>query len=452
MAVSNLLRPVAPDTGRLLELADWAVGELGAGADYVQVFAESTLHVKVECVDGEVLAVCVEPRDGLCCLVTKDGLWRFKAVAPSQLPALAGWLGAAGSAAAPPWEPSATADGFTPLAAPAWSVPDHPGSGPAHTIRSVEDFVCRNTAVADTNGVRSRTTTRTLRQRVEATVTVHGRRYRGLNRWLSNGAEERAHPGAHEISRVALEHARNSAAAVMTGRHRTPVVFGPAAAAGFLHELVGHALEADNFSLGSDYITRLREPGNVPAALTLRDDATVAHGYGSYAIDDEGRAAGVTTLLENGEIGAPLTAMRAAQRGGHRPTANGRRQDYRFLAIPRATNTVALPGPDDPGRLSEDPRNGVLQVGCLGAGMINLSTGEFSFAALNCSYVTPAGDRVPVRDVSLVGDALATLARLEGIGSDFGGDNVTCGKQGQSLGIGIYSPSMRYAALDWSAG
>jgi predicted Zn-dependent protease len=83
--------------------------------------------------------------------------------------------------------------------------------------------------------------------------------------------------------------------------------------------------------------------------------------------------------------------------------------------------------------------------------MINLVTGEFSFAALNCAYITPGGERVPVRDVSLVGDALRTLARLEGVGSDFAGDNITCGKQGQLVGIGVYSPSMRYAALDWSA-
>ncbi|MGW7259945.1 metallopeptidase TldD-related protein [Streptomyces sp. NPDC054834] len=441
-----------PNVERLLELAEWALGELRAAADYVQVFAESTLHVRVECVDGDILATGVEPRDGLGCLVSKDGVWRFKAVAPSQIPVLVSWLGASGHARTPLWPSRATAAGFTPFDASAWLVPEQPESGGTSSIRSVEDFVCRSIAVADTAGVRSATTTRTLRQRVEVTLTVDGRRYRGLSRWLKNGTEERTHPGAHAITRVALGHARNSAAATVSGKRRTPVVFGPAAAAGFLHELVGHALEADNFALGSDYITRLRKPGALPAGLTLLDDATVPHGYGSYTIDDEGRAAGVTTLLENGEIGTPVTSLRAAQRGGYPPTANGRRQSYQFLAVPRATNTVAFSGAEDPGLLGEDPRTGVLHVGCLGAGMINLSTGESSFAALNCSYATPTGDRVPLRDVSLLGDALDTLSRLEGIGSDFGGDNITCGKQGQSVGIGIYSPSMRYAALDWSAG
>ncbi|WP_050779524.1 TldD/PmbA family protein [Streptomyces sp. C] len=241
------------------------------------------------------------------------------------------------------------------------------------------------------------------------------------------------------------------ARAALRGRHRTPVVFGPTAAVGFLHELVGHALEGDNFAMTSDYVTALRKPGAVPELLTLHDDATLADGYGSYAIDDEGVEGRTTVLVANGEIGSPLTSVRAAQRHGYTPTGNGRRRDYRELPLPRASNTVVPPGTEDPAALAEASREGLLHVGCLGAGMINLATGEFSFAALNCTYLTPDGHRVPVRDVSLFGDALDTLRRAEAVGSDFGGDSITCGKQGQMIGIGLFSPSMRYSALDWSA-
>ena len=83
--------------------------------------------------------------------------------------------------------------------------------------------------------------------------------------------------------------------------------------------------------------------------------------------------------------------------------------------------------------------------------MIHLTTGEYSFAALNCVYVTPAGNRVAVPDVTLVGDALGTLARLEAVGPDFEGDNVSCGKRGQLIGIGVYGPSMRFDSLVWNA-
>ncbi|WP_433498657.1 TldD/PmbA family protein [Sphaerimonospora sp. CA-214678] len=439
----------APDVERLKEAAARAVRELTGTADYVQVFAESTLAVSVECTDGEVAATCGDLREGLGCLVLKDGGWRYRSVTPAQAGGIADWLGAPRPATGPVWASCPDASGFTPVGPADWQVE---GGTVPQSIRSVEDFTYRRYAVADTEGNAYAGATHILRRRVEASVVVSGRRYRGLSRWLREGAAA-VHAGGpvQDLVHTALGHARDSAAAAVSGKHRTPVVFGPSAAAGFLHELVGHALEADNFLLDSDYITELRRSRTLPPALTIRDDPAVEHGYGSHPADDEGLAAAPTTMVENGELGVPLTSIRTAQRGGYRRTASARRTDFRSPAIPRASNTVVLPGSDDPNLLVRSSGGGVLYVGSLGAGMIYLGTGEFTFAGLNCHYLTPAGDRIPARDVSLVGNALRTLARLEGIGSDFGGDNATCGKQGQLIGIGLYSPSMRYAALDWSA-
>jgi PmbA/TldA metallopeptidase C-terminal domain len=433
----------------LLDLADWAVGQLRGKADYVQAFAESTLEIRTECADGQRLATCMEPRDGLGCVVRKDGVWRYRRWSPSTSEDLFSWLTDGDLVAGQPahWPvPTGTSD-FTPLQPEEWLVP----GGDVWSIRTKEDYVARAIAVVDTEGVRASSVTRSVRQRVEATVAADGHKYRGLSRWLRRGFARHPHPGGSYVTSVALSHARDTACGSQGGKHRTPVVFGPSAGAGFLHELIGHALEGDNFVMGSDYITRLRKPGAIPASLSLRDDPTIEHGHGSYEIDDEGRPARVTTLVERGEIGRPLTSVRVVHRSGYTPTGNGRRRTYRELAIPRASNTVAMPGTDDHRSFWDATGTGVLYVGCLGAGMINLVTGEFSFAALNCAYITPAGERVPVRDVSLVGDALDALSRLEGIGSDLDGDNITCGKQGQMVGIGIYSPSMRYASLDWSA-
>ncbi|MGA5699818.1 TldD/PmbA family protein [Peterkaempfera bronchialis] len=439
----------APGIEQLRDIAGWAARELRGAADYLQVFAESTLAVSVECTSGEPSATCGDLREGLGCLALKDGRWRYKAVTPDQVDTVADWLGAPRPAATPPWVPGPGAAGFRPVDPQAWLVGQ---DGDPYSVRSVEDATYRRYAVADSEGAAYAGASYTLRRRVEAGLLAAGRRYRGLSRWLRKGtAAVDADASVEDLVNTALGHARDSAKAAFIGKHRTPVVFGPSAAAGFLHELVGHALEADNFRLDSDYIKGLRRPGALPAALSLRDDPTVEHGYGSYPADDEGFTATVTTLLQNGEIGSPVTCLRTAQRGGLRRTANARRVDFRSPAIPRAANTVVVPGADDPALLLRGEGSGVLHVGGLGAGMINLGTGEFSFAALNCHYLTPNGDRVPARDVSLVGNALDTLARLEGIGSDFGGDNATCGKQGQLIGIGLYSPSMRYAALDWSA-
>ncbi|MEV7726871.1 TldD/PmbA family protein [Streptomyces sp. NPDC087917] len=440
----------------LLELAQWAVERLRDSADYVQVYAESTLEVRVECLDGEVLATCVEPREGLGCMVRKDDRWRHRAFSAEELAELPSW-----QAGSTPLGPEAVAARwperedvpFTPVAARDWLVHD---TKTPHSLRTMEDFTARAVAVVDTEGVRASSATRLVRRRAEATVTVDGGRYRGLNRQLERGPKAGLGLGGGavlpaDVAREALGHAQDSARAALRGSHRTPVVFGPTAAVGFLHELVGHALEGDNFAMRSDYITALRKPGAIPAGLSLYDDATLADGYGSYAIDDEGHAGRSTVLVANGEIGSPLTSVRAAQRHGYTPTGNGRRRDHRELPLPRASNTVVPPGAEDPAALLGAVREGVLHVGSLGAGMINLATGEFSFAALNCTYLTPDGHRVPVRDVSLFGDALDVLRRVEGVGSDFGGDSITCGKQGQMIGIGLFSPSMRYSALDWSA-
>lgn len=438
------------DGGSLLDCAEWAVGELKGAADYVQAFAESTVEIRIESVDGTPLATSVEPRQGVGCLVRQGPRWRYRHVPVSALDSLSSWLTAAGpEARRAPGRPYPAAVGeYAPVPAEQWL--DAAQTTP-YSVRATEDLTCRAVAVADTEGVRAASESRTLRHRVEASVVVDGNRYRGLSRWLRRDDGEIEHPGGAHLTAVALEHARNASRATVGGKHRTPVVFGPSAAAGFLHELIGHSLEGDNFAIDSAYLAALRRPGAVPAVLSLRDDPTVPHGYGSFGIDDEGAAACVTTLVEKGELGQPLTSVRAVHRNGYAPRGNGRRRSYREPAIPRASNTVVLPGSDDPAALLAPHGTGLLLVGCLGAGMINLVTGEFSFAGLNCSYLTPGGELLPVRDVSLVGDALEALARLEGVGSDFAGDNVTCGKQGQLVGIGVYSPSMRYAALDWSA-
>lgn len=446
----------APDEQGLLELADWMLANLRDAADYVQVYVSRSLTVHSEAYDGQALATGVEPLTGVGCLIRQGSRWRYRHGTPSSLTRLASWLDASAS----PTPSDAPAEalragtrplGYVPISAPKWMTPD---PRTEYSLLVMEDFTSRAFAVADTDGVRAVCADQVLRQRVKATVTADGHPYRGMNRRVLRGATiaEASAQGTADLVRVALDHALDASVATLAGLRRTPVVFGPSAGAGFLHELVGHALEGDNFALDSPYTTRLRQPGVLPAALTVEDDPTIPDGYGSYAIDDEGTPARTTPLLSGGEVGAPLACVRTVHRSGGAPTGNGRRRSYRDLAIPRASNTVVRAGGDPTTELHAVGPQGLLHVGCLGAGMINLMTGEYSFSALDCTFITPDGHRVPVRDVSLFGDALDTLERIEGVGSDVGGDSVSCGKQGQMIGIGIYSPTMRFAALDWSAG
>nr|WP_239091504.1 TldD/PmbA family protein [Streptomyces sp. SID14478] len=315
----------------------------------------------------------------------------------------------------------------------------------------MEDFTARTIAVADSDGLRASSSSQRTRQRLEATVSDHGARSRGLSRYVLHETSQRPYPGAGAVARQALDNALHASRAAVTGQFCTPVVFGPSAAAGFLHELIGHALEGDNFALDSVYLAALRRGPAITDKLTIIDDPSLADGHGSRPIDDEGMQTRPTTLLAQGKIVSPLTSVRTSRRNGYTPSGSGRRMDYRHLALPRASNTVVLPGTEEPTEMHRDTRAGVLIVDCLGAGMINLATGEFSFAGLNCTYVTPGGERIPARDVSLVGDALDALSRIDAIGSDMGGDSSTCGKQGQLVGIGVFSPSMRFTGLKWTA-
>ncbi|RSM61971.1 hypothetical protein DMB66_23190 [Actinoplanes sp. ATCC 53533] len=443
----TLADDIEAGAGQVLEIARRALANCRPVADYAQVFAEFSLQARWECRDGEAIATGLEPLAGLGCLIREaGGRWRRRAFSSREVPALSQWCGAPDDRPSLEWTEMPTTIGFLPLAPEDW-LPI--ATDRACSVRSVEDFVLRTAAVVDTDGAHSSQTTRTLRHRVETTMTVGGRGYRGLSRRFRREQVDVSLAESRELVRVAQARAHATASAAVRGRRRTPVVFGPSAGAGFLHELIGHALEGDNFSLGSTYLANLCRPNAVPALLTMRDDPTVPHGFGSFDFDDEGMVARATTLVENGEIGTPLTSFRVARRNGYTRTPNGRRQDFRELAIPRASNTVVLPGPEDPARLLEDSTEGVLHVGSLGAGMINLVTGVFTFAAIDCTFIGPDGSRSPVRDVSLTGDAVRILGRIEGIGTDFGGDNITCGKQGQLVGIGIYSPSIRFAALDW---
>lgn len=440
--------PVAVDPGvpaaadpthdsELLNLARRAVADHASPGSYVQAFVERTVEVRVDTCNGETAHAAVELREGVGVLIESDGTARYRS-APLGARDHAGGAELGGAL-------EAALDHHAVPAQRWWTPPVRDAR-----LRSIEDCVVRTFAVADSTGVATSSLDRTVRQRLEVVLATGPISSRGMSRRVFRTLEEDTWSGAAALVGRAYANARRAASAVQLGSRRTPVVFGPGAATSFLHELVGHAMEIDNDAMNTPYLQGLRRPGAVPACLTLVDDPTVPGGYGSYAVDDEGTTARPHALVVEGAYVSPLTSRSTASRYGAPATANGRRTGYTERPLPRTSNTVARPGADALDAMHRD-RRGVLCVGGLGSGMINLATGEYSFAGLECHYLTPDGSRVEVRDVALVGDALGTLARLEAVGPDFAGDNVTCGKRRQLVGVGVFGPSMRYDALSWTA-
>jgi predicted Zn-dependent protease len=452
------------DCDRLLEVArTLAARARAASVDFAQVFAEESDGLRVETINGVRTGVVALPRIGVGCTIRVGKVWRHRYAPLDGVEDLVAWMRAAvgrddglapvevTGTVGPPrrWDARSVEDFVVP--ARRWWPDVDEERRPSMTIRCTEDVTFRRFAVMDTDGRSTMQVQPLVRRRVEAVVL-------GADGPSRSWAREVSVPGAAEdpaalqrLIRVAVTSAERMLSARATGERCTPVVFGPAAGAAFVHELIGHSLEDDNAVLAGGYAGRLRDGPVGPSCLTVADEPDRDAGYGSIRVDDEGIPATGATLLDAGTVRSTLTTVRSAARSAAALSGNGRREDYRFPTLPRATNTVVRPGRADPAALLEPGDGEVLYLRSMASGEVEPTTGRFRFAAMDGVLLTRSGEPAPVRDVILAGDALSALMRLEAVGNDLGGDNVTCGKQGQSVGIGLFSPTMRFADLTWRA-
>ncbi|MEW2175214.1 TldD/PmbA family protein [Streptomyces sp. NPDC005406] len=322
------------------------------------------------------------------------------------------------------------------------------------SVDFVQDFFRGQRAVVDSTGAGRTWRSTGGRQRCAATAWGQGQQARVFTRrnaphWRLGDAGPDLALSAENLILSAADRSRALLGSRRLGVRTTPVVLAPRVGAALLHELIGHALEADNLAKASSYTSGLMGAALTSAPLRLVDDPGVPEGMGSCATDDDGQAATRVVLVDQGIVAGRLTCTRAVYGSCDLSTGSGRREDYRHASLPRASNTVVLPGPDSTAALLKPPRGGLLHVGALSSGEINLDRGEFSFAASESHFLTPAGDRIPLQDVVLFGDARDALRQLAGIADDVEGDNATCGKQGQSVRIGLHSPTMRFEQLTW---
>jgi TldD protein len=222
------------------------------------------------------------------------------------------------------------------------------------------------------------------------------------------------------------------------------VVLGPGWPGILLHEAIGHGLEGDFNRKGtSAFAGRLGE--RVAAAgVTVVDDGTLPGRRGSLNVDDEGTPTQRTVLIEDGILVGYLQDRLNARLMGMAPTGNGRRESYEHLPLPRMTNTFMLAGEDEPEDILRGVDRGLYAVS-FGGGQVDITSGKFVFSASEAYRIEGGRLGAPVKGATLIGNGPDVLTRVRRIGRDLALDRGvgTCGKDGQSVPVGVGLPTIR---------
>jgi TldD protein len=225
-----------------------------------------------------------------------------------------------------------------------------------------------------------------------------------------------------------------------------PVVVGGGFGGVLFHEMTGHGLEADHVQKGASvYAGKLGEAVAQPL-LTAYDDGRMPGEWGSDAIDDEGTPTQKTKVIEDGRLVSLLYDRQHAERDHAAPTGNGRRESFRYLPIPRMTNTYIAPGEAEPEAIIADVEQGFYAVSFAG-GQVDPATGDFVFG-VNEGYLIEGGKVTrPCRGATLVGNCLQALAAIDAVGNDFWMKTGMCGKGGQKVPVGTGQGHVRIASM-----
>ena len=226
------------------------------------------------------------------------------------------------------------------------------------------------------------------------------------------------------------------------------VVLGPGWPGILLHEAIGHGLEGDFNRKGTSAFTnrigeRVASPG-----VTVVDDGTLARRRGSLNIDDEGTPTQCTVLIEDGVLKGYLQDTLNARLMGVRSTGNGRRESFAHMTLPRMTNTYMRAGPHEPGEIIGSVQKGIYAVN-FGGGQVDITSGKFVFSASEAYLIENGRVTAPIKGATLIGNGPDVLTRVAMIGKDLKLDDGvgTCGKDGQSVPVGVGQPTVRIDGL-----
>jgi TldD protein len=288
-----------------------------------------------------------------------------------------------------------------------------------------------------------------VRVSVQVIVEANGRREQG-----SAGGGGRFDYGyftderLETYAREAVDQALVNLDAIPAPAGTMTVVLGPGWPGVLLHEAIGHGLEGDFNRKGSSAFTgrvgqRVAAPG-----VTVVDDGTLPDRRGSLSIDDEGNPTQRTVLIEDGILKGYMQDSLNARLMGVPVTGNARRESYAHIPMPRMTNTYMLNGDRDPDEIIRSVEKGLFAKN-FGGGQVDIVSGKFVFSAAEAYLIENGRITHPVKGATLIGNGPDALTRVSLIGNDMRLDPGvgTCGKEGQSVPVGVGQPTLRIDGL-----
>ena len=215
-----------------------------------------------------------------------------------------------------------------------------------------------------------------------------------------------------------------------------------------LHEAVGHGLEGDFNRKGSSTFAGRIGERVASRGVTVVDDGTIANRRGSLQMDDEGNPTQRTVLIEDGILKGYLQDTLNARLMKVAVTGNGRRESFAHLPMPRMTNTTMLNGDKDPQEIIASVKRG-LYAANFGGGQVDITSGKFVFSTSEAYMIEDGKITYPVKGATLIGNGPEALTRVSMIGNDMALDPGvgTCGKEGQSVPVGVGQPTVRIDGL-----
>ena len=253
---------------------------------------------------------------------------------------------------------------------------------------------------------------------------------------------------AFEYGRESVRQAQVNLQAKDAPAGNMTVVLGPGWPGILLHEAIGHGLEGDFNRKGTSAFSGRIGQRVASDLCTVVDDGTLPDRRGSLSVDDEGTPTENTVLIEKGILRGYMQDKLNARLMGVNPTGNGRRESYAHLPMPRMTNTYMLPGNSDPEEIIQSVKNG-LYARNFGGGQVDITSGKFVFSASEAYLIENGKITCPVKGATLIGNGPDVLTKVSMVGNDMQLDSGvgTCGKEGQSVPVGVGQPTLKIDGL-----
>ena len=251
-----------------------------------------------------------------------------------------------------------------------------------------------------------------------------------------------------ELAREAVRQALVQMEAQPAPAGTMPVVLGCGWPGILLHEAVGHGLEGDFNRKGTSAFSGLVGQRVASSLCTIVDDGTMKNRRGSLSIDDEGTPGQYNVLVEDGVLRGYMQDKLNARLMGVAPTGNGRRESFAHIPMPRMTNTYMLAGPHEPEEIIASVDKGIFAPN-FGGGQVDITSGKFVFSASEAYLIENGKVTTPVKGAMLIGDGPEALSKISMVGNDLELDHGvgTCGKDGQSVPVGVGQPTLKIDEL-----